>query len=271
MKEMEEDMGLIFKNYASPMMMFHFEDAGEQFIKNQASAIKKALPGSKLITDKKFDVQVFETNPNAKYDKYIEHLQNDVVEPGTQFPIQLINAGFTARAASETTDSVIIRKVKRIQKRLVNQIIEEMIIPYLRGIGKRPKREDIDGVFEVESRSEIAASEIQGLFEKGTIKRSEVRKYLAKSTTLDIDQDDMDDTPPITSVTPTNDMNGDEEDPQEELEKMRLSLEELKQQVKEKIPNPRGRPKNSEIKEQQEEMLRKQKYDLMKKMEEHLS
>ena len=237
MKSVEDDMVKIFKNYASPMMMFHFEDAGENFIKNQADGLKKAKAGSRIVTDKKFDVEVFEANPNAKYDKYIQHLQNDIIEVGAQFPLQLFNAGFTARAASETTDSVIIRKVKRIQKRLAKQIKLDIILPYLKGINKRVKPEDLDVVFEFEAKAELSAQDIQGLFEKGTIRRSEVRKYLAKHTPFEIDQEDMDDTPPITSVTPTNDMG---ETPEEEII---AKIEALREMVQEKVPNPRGRPK----------------------------
>jgi len=204
MKQMEEDMGRIFKSYASPMMMFHFEDAGENFIKNQADALKKAKAGAKIVTDKAFKWETLETNPNAKYDKYVEHIQRDIIEPGTQFPLQFFNAGFTARAASESTDSVLIRKIKRIQKRLGNQIKKEMIMPYLEAIGKKTKAEDIDAVFEFESKAELTVPDVITAFRDNVLRRSEIRKYLTKSTSIDIDQSDMKDEPPITSVTPTN-------------------------------------------------------------------
>ncbi|MFQ5786689.1 MAG: hypothetical protein ACE5H1_01785, partial [Thermodesulfobacteriota bacterium] len=113
----EEAMNLVFRSYASPIMMIHFKDAGEKFIKEQGEAFKKIKPGAKIITDKEFEVKVFEVNPNSKFDKYVEHLQKNVMEPGMQFPLGFFNAEFTARAASETSDNVLIRKVKRIQKR----------------------------------------------------------------------------------------------------------------------------------------------------------
>ena len=79
---------------------------------------------------------------------------------------------------------------------------------------------------------------IQKLFKKGTITRDEVRDYLKKNTIIDLDDEKDGDQPPITSVTPTNDLQN-QPIPTEFDEK----LEEIKGLVKEKIPKPRGRPK----------------------------
>lgn len=212
MKEIENAMAEIFHAYASPLLMFQFEDAGEDFIKQQADALKKAKPGMKIVTDKAFKVEKFEVNGNAKFDGYVEHLQRDVIEPGSKFPLQFFNAGFTARAASESTDSVLIRKVKRIQKRLALQIRDEIIIPFLRGIGNKTKASDINIVFEFESKAEMTVPDAVTLYRDNGIKRSELRQYLTKTTALDIDQEDMEDSPPITSVTPTHKLNNNSED-----------------------------------------------------------
>ena len=45
MKQIENSMAEIFHAYASPLLMFQFEDAGEDFIRQQADALKKAKPG----------------------------------------------------------------------------------------------------------------------------------------------------------------------------------------------------------------------------------
>lgn len=209
----EDAMKRIFESYASPMMMIHFEDAGEDFIKQQAAEFKKAKPGAKIITDKEFKVQVFEVNPASKFDKYIEHLQNDILEPGIQFPIQFFNAGFTARAASETSESTIIRKVKRIQKRLANQVKREMVLPYFEAVQIKVDPLDVSVVFEFDSKTDLSVQDIQALFEKGTIVRNEVRDYIKKYTTLQLDDENDGNTPPITSVTPTNKAAGDGKKP----------------------------------------------------------
>jgi hypothetical protein len=216
MKQIEDAMPKIFQGHADPTVMFHFEDAGEQFIKSQADALKKMKKGSKIVTDKAFDVKVIETAGNSKFEGYIEHMQRDLLEPGSKFPLQFFNAGFTARAASESTDSVLIRKVKRIQVRLANQIKRNCILPYLRTRGKRIKSKDIQVFFESPQKQEASIDNVITSYRDNILRRSEARKWLIDNTNVKIDQTDMDDEPPITSVTPTDQMQDNREEPQEE-------------------------------------------------------
>ena len=216
MKQIEDAMPKIFQGHADPTVMFHFEDAGEQFIKSQADALKKMQKGSKIVTDKAFDVKVIETAGNSKFEGYIEHMQRDLLEPGSKFPLQFSNAGFTARAASESTDSVLIRKVKRIQVRLANQIKRNCIMPYLRTRGKRIKSKDIQVFFESPQKQEASIDNVITSYRDNILRRSEARKWLIDNTNVKIDQTDMDDEPPITSVTPTNQLADNREQPQEE-------------------------------------------------------
>jgi len=216
MKQIEDAMPKIFQGHADPTVMFHFEDAGEQFIKSQADALKKMQKGSKIVTDKAFDVKVIETAGNSKFEGYIEHMQRDLLEPGSKFPLQFFNAGFTARAASESTDSVLIRKVKRIQVRLANQIKRNCIMPYLKTRGKRVKSADIQVFFESPQKQEASIDNVITSYRDNILRRSEARKWLIDNTNVKIDQTDMDDEPPITSVTPTNQLADNREEPQEE-------------------------------------------------------
>ena len=216
MKQIEDAMPKIFQGHADPTVMFHFEDAGEQFIKSQADALKKMQKGSKIVTDKAFDVKVIETAGNSKFEGYIEHMQRDLLEPGSKFPLQFFNAGFTARAASESTDSVLIRKVKRIQVRLANQIKRNCIMPYLMTRGKRIKSKDIQVFFESPQKQEASIDNVITSYRDNILRRSEARKWLIDNTNVKIDQTDMDDEPPITSVTPTNQLADNREQPQEE-------------------------------------------------------
>lgn len=203
--KIEDAMKKIFQSYASPIMMIHFEDAGEEFINKQKEEFKKAKPGAKILTDKEFDVKVFEVNPASKFDKYIEHLQNDVMEPGVQFPIQYFNAGFTARAASETTDDAMVRKVKTIQKKLANQLKKAFFMPVLDSLGHNVDHADVEAVFEIDTNTDVNLEDVENMFEKGLIVRNEARDYLKKNTTMKLDSANDGNTPPITSVTPTND------------------------------------------------------------------
>jgi len=273
----EDAMGLVIRSYASPIMMIHFKDAGEEFIKKQSKAFAKLKPGAKIITDKEFEIKVFEVNPNSKFDKYIEHIQKNIIEPGSQFPLGFFNAQFTARASSETTDNVLIRKIKRIQRRLGRQIRDRMAIPYLKSRKKKAKNEDVTILFEFESKVDVDSMAIINLFEKGGIKRSELRHYLDDKTTFDIDTDDFEDTAPITSVTPTNDLltsqpsdaaQGNSIDkPQDN--KMEMEMENLRHLVEERIPKPRGRPKDLDI-DELEEKIKMKKLEILTKAKEDM-
>lgn len=255
MWEVENAMIKIFQSYASPMMMINFKDAGETFIKQIEKKMKKAGQGAKILTDKEFEAKVFEVNPASKFDKYIEHLEKDVIESGGQFATQMLTAGFTARASSESASDVIKLKVKRKQNRLGKQIKTYIVDPYLAIIGKDPKKEKITISFQFETEEALSMQDIQALYEKGTLRRSEVRKHLAKNTTIEIDNDDMSDTPPITSVTPTNKLgqptgdaaaqlaSGQAQQTSAIVSMPRESLEKLIEIIAEKIPNPRGRLK----------------------------
>jgi hypothetical protein len=206
MKKMEDAMPKIFEGHADPTVMFHFADAGEQFIKTQADALKKMKHGSKIVTDKEFDVKVIESSGNSKFEGYIEHIQRDLLEPGSKFPLQFFNAGFTARASSESTDSVLTRKVKRIQARLANQIKLKMVLPYLKARGKNVKAKDIQIFFETPQKQEATIADVTTSFRDNIIRRSEARQWFVNNSSVDINETDMADEPPITSVTPTDQM-----------------------------------------------------------------
>ena len=207
MWKVEHAMVKIFQSYASPIMMIHFVDVGEDFINDQQQKFSKIGPGAKIITDKEFKAEVFEVNPASKFDKYIEHLEKDVIQAGGQFASQIMTAGFTARASSESATDIIKLKVKRIQRRLGLQLKRTIFDPYLEGQGDDPEKANISVDFQFDTESVLSVQDVVALFEKGTLRRSEVRKYIADNTDVEVDKEDMADTPPITSVTPTNGMN----------------------------------------------------------------
>ena len=170
--------------------------------------------GAKIITDKAFKAEVFEVNPASKFDKYIEHMEKDVIEAGTQFASQILTAGFTARASSESASDIIKLKIKRIQRRFGLGLKKQVFDLVLEGMGFNPKIVDIKVDFQFDSESVLSIQDVTALFEKGTIKRSEVRAYLAENTDVKIDMADMEDTLPITSVTPTDQMGGQNKEPE---------------------------------------------------------
>ena len=244
MWKVERAMPMIFDSYASPIMMIHFKDAGKEFIDSKKEEFKKVKPGAKILTDKEFEVKIFEVSSAAKFTDYVKHFQENIMEVGTQFPLQMFNAGFTARASSETTDSVVLRKIRRMQKRLSTQLKHEIFDNYLLAIGKDPRKEDVIPYFDTEFKSELTVDDVNTLFRTNILKRSEVRKSIGTSTNMELDMSDMEDLPPITSVTPTNGVKPGVSKPVEEsFSEIYERLEDLSKLVKEKVPNPRGRPR----------------------------
>ena len=249
MKKMEDAMPKIFEGHADPTVMFHFADAGEQFIKTQADALKKMRHGSKIVTDKEFDVKIIESAGNSKFEGYIDHIQRDLLEPGSKFPLQFFNAGFTARAASESTDSVLTRKVKRIQSRLANQIKMKIVIPYLQKHGKNVKAKDIQLFFETPQKQEATIADVTTSFRDNLIKRSEARKWFIGNTSININENDMADEPPITSVTPTNQLQDTRDEPENTSVKDNDTNEKLLEMVnlREELDRAEKRKNTEEI------------------------
>lgn len=255
--KMQSDMVKIFDSYASPIMMIHFKDAGEQWIKKYETEFKKMKAGTKVLTDKEFDAKIFEVNGASKFADYVGHLQSNVIEPGAQFPLSFFTDGYASKNAAEVSESMFGKKVKRIQKRLAKQIKDQLVMPYIKALTSVVDPDDVTVMFEIESKSEVGEAELLAMYEKGVIKRSEYRKHLAKKTTIELDEEDMNDTPPITSSTPTNDMRTSQPSPEAAgmnaseqhavLAQMQNSINEIKTEMMSKIPKPRGRPKKIDI------------------------
>lgn len=89
-------------------------------------------------------------------------------------------------------------------------------MPYLRTRGKRIKSKDIQVFFESPQKQEASIDNVITSYRDNILRRSEARKWLIDNTNVKIDQTDMDDEPPITSVTPTDQMQDNREEPQEE-------------------------------------------------------
>jgi hypothetical protein len=66
------------------------------------------------------------------------------------------------------------------------------------------KSKDIQIFFETPQKQEATIQDIITTFRDNGIRRSELRKWLISNTNIPINQDDMEDEAPITSVTPTN-------------------------------------------------------------------
>jgi hypothetical protein len=89
-------------------------------------------------------------------------------------------------------------------------------LPYLRTRGKRVKLADIQVFFESPQKQEATISDVITSFRDNILRRSEARQWLIANTNVKIDQTDMEDEAPITSVTPTDQMQDPKEEPKKE-------------------------------------------------------
>ena len=70
--------------------------------------------------------------------------------------------------------------------------------------------------FESPQKQEATISDVITSFRDNILRRSEARQWLIANTNVKIDQTDMADEAPITSVTPTDQMQNPKEDPKKE-------------------------------------------------------
>lgn len=74
-------------------------------------------------------------------------------------------------------------------------------MPYLKKRGLN--MDELSVYFETPIKQSETVQEVITAFRDNIIRRSEARKWLIANTNVMIDQSDMEDEPPITSVTPT--------------------------------------------------------------------
>ena len=134
MWEIEDNMKAIFNNYAEPQEVYTFEGASKDFLKKMKQKFKERKRGEKIFTDRAFTKDIHEVNPQAKFKDFTEHLDT-MADLSTQFSPQIFSAEFTARAASDTTDSVISRKVKALRKNVLWKCKMELFFPLLQANG----------------------------------------------------------------------------------------------------------------------------------------
>ena len=85
----------------------------------------------------------------------------------------------------------------------------------MRTRGKRIKSADIQVFFESPQKQEATIDNVITSYRDNILRRSEARKWLISNTNIKIDQTDMEDEAPITSVTPTDQMQDNREEPKE--------------------------------------------------------
>lgn len=181
--EAEDAMGKIFNKHAEPEEIYTFEGASKEFLQKMKQKFKERKRGEKIFTDRKFEKDVNEVNPQSKFGDYMDHL-DQIADLSTQFSPQIFSAEFTARASSETTDSVISRKVKSLRKYVLWKIKSELYFPLLQlnGYETAEMLNNIElevGIEEPEITS-LSTADANAAYQSGVISKEEYRDILKK-------------------------------------------------------------------------------------------
>ena len=242
---LEDAITAIPINHAYPKEYHIFEGADQTKLDKEAIKIKKWKPGDKWIGTKMPDVQLIETKGDSKYTDYINYFAK-TIELGTQFPHDIMTGDFTSRASSETTENLVMKRVKSFQRYLGHKLKAELYDPILRQMGKNPETANLEISFGTPDIIELTLEQVLSSYNSKAITVEEFREYLKNKKALDLFDD-------------ARINNEEKEDPQEqnlELQNKRKEMEKRAKQIK------------KEYEDVSEADLRKTRKKLMKKIAE---
>lgn len=183
----EDAMGGIIQNNAYPITTITYAGANDDFLEAEAEKWRRYKPGDKRVQKVKPEIEFFETNPASKYTDYITHLEK-VVELGTQFPHDIMTGDFTSRASSETTETIVMKKVRGYQRYICNKIKKELFEPILEQNGFDTENVELEISFTAQNIVELTPEQVLTLFTSGAITLEELRDWYQANTGMDMDE-----------------------------------------------------------------------------------
>ena len=132
------------ENFAYPVEWHIFEGANDTDLANEAEKYKEHKPGDAFFTNRGHEIEKKDA-AKVEFGSFFEHMSN-IVQLGTGFPLEILLGDFTSRASSQTTDSLLMRRVKAFQQHLVKIIKTEILEVYLKNNGDGLTIEDDDAI-----------------------------------------------------------------------------------------------------------------------------
>lgn len=180
---MEDAMVGTFENHAYPMMMFTYPNADDDILEKEAQRIKEFKPGDKIVQRERPIVDTFEVNSQGKFDSYVKHME-ETFQLGTGFPYDILLGDFAAKASSETTDTLLMRKVKSYQtylcKLLKEEVFEELLRTHKESKWKTDaavKNINVEITFESKTPTIYTPEQVQQRFISKVWSVEEIRQY----------------------------------------------------------------------------------------------
>jgi hypothetical protein len=185
----EDAMGGILLNNAYPITTITYNGANDEYLKKEARRWADYKPGDKRVQKVKPEIEFFETQTGSKYTDYLDWLKN-TVQMGVQFPNEILTGDFTSRASSETTETIIQKKVRGYQRYLANKLKTELFDNILMQNGFDPDDEDCHVAFTTQNVIELEVQQVKDLSAQGLMTKMEAREWLRNNTGMELPDDD---------------------------------------------------------------------------------
>lgn len=183
------------ENFAFPIEWHNFESANPEELEAEARKYRERKPGDVFFTTRTHEIDRREPT-QARFDSFFEHTSK-IMQLGTGFPLEILLGDFTSRASSETTDSLLMRRVKAYQKYITkiikNEILEFVLLYHPSGKWKTKEavnKANITVEFEVQSPTEYTPDQVLARVNSGVWTKTEGREY-DKENGMDLFDDDI--------------------------------------------------------------------------------
>ena len=190
---MEDAMGGIYLNNAYPITTITYPGANDEYLEREAERWRRFKPGDKRVQKIKPEIEFFESQGSqSKFTELINHMEK-VFELGTQFPHDIMTGDFTSRASSETTESIVMKRVRGFQRYLCTKLKRQLFEVILEQNGFNPEDEELEISFTTQNIVELQPDQVMKLFTDKVISLKEVREWFMKNTGMDLTDKELKD------------------------------------------------------------------------------
>jgi len=184
----EDAMSAMLLNNAYPITTITYNGASDDYLKKEAKRWQIYKPGDKRVQKVKPEIEFFETQPGSKYTDYVTHLEK-VFEIGTQFPHDIMTGDFTSRASSDTTENIVMKRVRGYQRYLCNVLKTQLFDSLLGQNGFDPETEELEIGFTSQNIIELEVEQVINIANSGKMSLKECRDWLRVNTGMELPDD----------------------------------------------------------------------------------
>jgi len=189
----EDAMGGIYQNNAYPITTITYPGANDVYLEKEAERWRRYKPGDKRVQKIKPEIEFFESQGSqSKFTEIITHMEK-IFQEGTQFPSDIMTGDFTSRASSETTETIIQKRIRGFQRYLCSKLKAELFGPILEQNGINTEEANIEITFMTQNIIELKPEQVLKLFEDKAISLKEVRDWYSHNTGMELNEEEMKD------------------------------------------------------------------------------